>query len=216
MPEPPHLAPLNAEEQRFYSEPLPDDWASHPISKRESLRRKPSRLYSQHCGQHFPTRRERHNYRHIKNKTLTSPLYLYFSKLYVYGHNNNNNGGLQVCTTLIHRHYKDSLSMPFIRMLNWFSYGYSVLVWQRHSTTHRPGICTTAFWVVSSESVWTPCLQRLFSKRQRIGWGCILVWTGPESKIVKYLFLSYISLPASWIWHNLKSTQICFHDSRCV
>ena len=32
MPEPPHLAPLNAEEQRFYSEPLPD---SHPISKGE-------------------------------------------------------------------------------------------------------------------------------------------------------------------------------------
>ena len=25
MPEPPHLAPLDAEEQRFYSEPLPDD-----------------------------------------------------------------------------------------------------------------------------------------------------------------------------------------------
>ena len=35
MPEPPHLAPLDAEEQRFYSEPLPDDWASHPISKGE-------------------------------------------------------------------------------------------------------------------------------------------------------------------------------------
>ena len=25
MPQPPHLAPLNTEEQRFYSEPLPDD-----------------------------------------------------------------------------------------------------------------------------------------------------------------------------------------------
>ena len=25
MPEPPHLAPLNTEEQQFYSEPLPDD-----------------------------------------------------------------------------------------------------------------------------------------------------------------------------------------------
>ncbi|XP_062311935.1 uncharacterized protein LOC134016604 [Osmerus eperlanus] len=35
MPEPPQLAPLDAEEQRFYSEPLPDDRASHPISKGE-------------------------------------------------------------------------------------------------------------------------------------------------------------------------------------
>ena len=50
MPEPAHLAPLDAEEQRFYSEPLPDDQASHPISKGE--RRHPAeeahfdRLYS--------------------------------------------------------------------------------------------------------------------------------------------------------------------------
>ena len=35
MPEPPQLAPLDAEEQRFYSEPLPDDRAPHPISKGE-------------------------------------------------------------------------------------------------------------------------------------------------------------------------------------
>ncbi|KAK0145384.1 hypothetical protein N1851_015733 [Merluccius polli] len=35
MPEPPHLAPLNAEEWRVYSELLPDDRASHPISKGE-------------------------------------------------------------------------------------------------------------------------------------------------------------------------------------
>ena len=35
MPESPHLTPVNAEEQRFYSEPLPDDRASHPISKGE-------------------------------------------------------------------------------------------------------------------------------------------------------------------------------------
>ena len=34
MPEPPHLARLNAEEQRLYSELLPDDRASHPISNR--------------------------------------------------------------------------------------------------------------------------------------------------------------------------------------
>ncbi|KAM4543101.1 eukaryotic translation initiation factor 5A-2 isoform 2-T2 [Odontesthes bonariensis] len=33
IPEPPHLTPLDLEEQRFYSEPLPDDQASHPISK---------------------------------------------------------------------------------------------------------------------------------------------------------------------------------------
>ncbi|KAJ8395912.1 hypothetical protein AAFF_G00027950 [Aldrovandia affinis] len=50
MPEPPHLAPLDAEEQRLYSEPLPDDRAPHPISKGEP--RHPaeethfSRLYS--------------------------------------------------------------------------------------------------------------------------------------------------------------------------
>ena len=48
---------------------------------------------------------------------------------------------------------------------------YPVLVYRRHSATHRPGICTTAFWVVSSEPVWTqinlettPCLRRLFFK----------------------------------------------------
>ncbi|TWW62362.1 hypothetical protein D4764_04G0010090 [Takifugu flavidus] len=35
MPKPPHLAPLNAEEQRLYSELLPDGRASHPISKGE-------------------------------------------------------------------------------------------------------------------------------------------------------------------------------------
>ncbi len=33
MPEPPQLTPLNVEEQRLYSELLPSDWASHPISK---------------------------------------------------------------------------------------------------------------------------------------------------------------------------------------
>uniref|UniRef100_A0A8C6L2E9 ADAM metallopeptidase with thrombospondin type 1 motif 7 n=1 Tax=Nothobranchius furzeri TaxID=105023 RepID=A0A8C6L2E9_NOTFU len=33
MPEPPQLAPHDLEEQRVYSEPLPDDPASHPISK---------------------------------------------------------------------------------------------------------------------------------------------------------------------------------------
>ena len=35
MPEPSHLPPLDAEEQTLYSEPLPDDRASHPISKGE-------------------------------------------------------------------------------------------------------------------------------------------------------------------------------------
>ncbi|TWW68212.1 hypothetical protein D4764_19G0000100 [Takifugu flavidus] len=35
MPKPPHLAPLNVEEQRLYSELLPDGRVSHPISKRE-------------------------------------------------------------------------------------------------------------------------------------------------------------------------------------
>ncbi|CAG5932572.1 unnamed protein product [Menidia menidia] len=35
MPEPPQLAPLHVEEQRLYSEPLPDGRASHPISKGE-------------------------------------------------------------------------------------------------------------------------------------------------------------------------------------
>ncbi|MEQ2316587.1 hypothetical protein AMECASPLE_033949 [Ameca splendens] len=33
MPEPPQLAPLDVEEQRLYSEPLPDGRAPHPISK---------------------------------------------------------------------------------------------------------------------------------------------------------------------------------------
>ena len=33
MPEPPQLAPLNAEEQQVYSEQLSDVWAPHPISK---------------------------------------------------------------------------------------------------------------------------------------------------------------------------------------
>ncbi|MED6234357.1 hypothetical protein ATANTOWER_027861 [Ataeniobius toweri] len=32
MPEPPQLAPLDVEEQRLYSEPLPDGRAPHPIS----------------------------------------------------------------------------------------------------------------------------------------------------------------------------------------
>ncbi|KAK5600055.1 hypothetical protein CRENBAI_010418 [Crenichthys baileyi] len=32
MPEPPQLAPLAVEEQRVYSEPLPDGRAPHPIS----------------------------------------------------------------------------------------------------------------------------------------------------------------------------------------
>ncbi|KAL7836401.1 hypothetical protein AOLI_G00276850 [Acnodon oligacanthus] len=36
MPEPPQLASLNMEEQRLYSEPLPNPRASHPISKGES------------------------------------------------------------------------------------------------------------------------------------------------------------------------------------
>ncbi|TWW73494.1 hypothetical protein D4764_15G0008880 [Takifugu flavidus] len=35
MHKPPHLAPLNAEEQRLYCELLPDGRASHPISKGE-------------------------------------------------------------------------------------------------------------------------------------------------------------------------------------
>ncbi|TWW73154.1 hypothetical protein D4764_15G0005480 [Takifugu flavidus] len=35
MPESPQLTPLNVEKQRFYSEPLPDVRASHPISKAE-------------------------------------------------------------------------------------------------------------------------------------------------------------------------------------
>uniref|UniRef100_A0A3B3SA31 KRAB-related domain-containing protein n=1 Tax=Paramormyrops kingsleyae TaxID=1676925 RepID=A0A3B3SA31_9TELE len=35
MPEPPHLAPLDAEEQRLYFESLPNDRAPHPISKGE-------------------------------------------------------------------------------------------------------------------------------------------------------------------------------------
>ncbi|MEQ2218505.1 hypothetical protein XENOCAPTIV_004102 [Xenoophorus captivus] len=33
MPESPQLAPLDVEEQRLYSEPLPDGRAPHPISK---------------------------------------------------------------------------------------------------------------------------------------------------------------------------------------
>ncbi|MEQ2257298.1 hypothetical protein ILYODFUR_033338 [Ilyodon furcidens] len=33
MPEPPQLAPLDVEEQRLYSELLPDGRASHPISE---------------------------------------------------------------------------------------------------------------------------------------------------------------------------------------
>ncbi|TWW80050.1 hypothetical protein D4764_10G0010800 [Takifugu flavidus] len=37
MPKPPHLAPLNAEEQRLYSELLPDGRASHSISKGRPL-----------------------------------------------------------------------------------------------------------------------------------------------------------------------------------
>ena len=43
--------------------------------------------------------------------------------------------------------------VTFIRMLHGFSNGFSVVVWRRHSATYRPGIYTTAFWVVSSESV---------------------------------------------------------------
>ncbi|KAK5618707.1 hypothetical protein CRENBAI_013501 [Crenichthys baileyi] len=35
MPEPPQLAPLDVEKQRLYSESLPGDRASHPISKGE-------------------------------------------------------------------------------------------------------------------------------------------------------------------------------------
>ncbi|MED6253340.1 hypothetical protein ATANTOWER_027092 [Ataeniobius toweri] len=33
MPKPPQLAPLDMEEQRLYSKPLPDGQAPHPISK---------------------------------------------------------------------------------------------------------------------------------------------------------------------------------------
>ncbi|MEQ2312358.1 Ras- protein Rab-13 [Ameca splendens] len=33
MPEPPQLGPLNVEEQRLYSKPLPDGRAPHPICK---------------------------------------------------------------------------------------------------------------------------------------------------------------------------------------
>ena len=48
MPEPPQLAPLEAEERRFYSELLPDDRASHPISKGEPAEKAHfGRLYSQ-------------------------------------------------------------------------------------------------------------------------------------------------------------------------
>ncbi|KAL3970244.1 alcohol-forming fatty acyl-CoA reductase [Sarotherodon galilaeus] len=36
MPEPPQLAPFDVEEQRLYSEPLPDGRTSHPISKGEA------------------------------------------------------------------------------------------------------------------------------------------------------------------------------------
>ncbi|KAL6468581.1 hypothetical protein MHYP_G00221050 [Metynnis hypsauchen] len=36
MPEPPQLAPLDVKKQRLYSESLPDDRTSHPISKGES------------------------------------------------------------------------------------------------------------------------------------------------------------------------------------
>ncbi|CAI5670118.1 unnamed protein product [Oreochromis niloticus] len=36
MPEPPQLAPFDAEEQRLYSEPLPDGRTSHPVSKGEA------------------------------------------------------------------------------------------------------------------------------------------------------------------------------------
>ena len=35
MPEPPQLTPLDMEEQRLYSESLPDVRAPHPISKAE-------------------------------------------------------------------------------------------------------------------------------------------------------------------------------------
>ena len=59
MFEPPHLAPLNVEEQWFYSEPLLDDRASHFISKGEP--RHPAeeahfgRLYPQSCSfGHYP------------------------------------------------------------------------------------------------------------------------------------------------------------------
>ena len=36
MPEPPQLTPLDMEEQRLYSESLPDVQAPHPISKGQS------------------------------------------------------------------------------------------------------------------------------------------------------------------------------------
>ncbi len=59
MPEPPHLAPLHAEEQWFYSELLPDDRASHPISKGEPSHPTEEahfgRLYSRSCSfGHYP------------------------------------------------------------------------------------------------------------------------------------------------------------------
>ncbi|TWW78157.1 hypothetical protein D4764_11G0002780 [Takifugu flavidus] len=52
MPKPPHLAPLNAEEQRLYSELLPDGRAFHPISKGE-----PSHPTEEaHFGRLYPRR----------------------------------------------------------------------------------------------------------------------------------------------------------------
>ena len=59
MPKPLKLAPLSAEEQRLYSEPLPDVRAPHPISEAEPSH--PAKkahfgyLYWQsHCFAHYP------------------------------------------------------------------------------------------------------------------------------------------------------------------
>ena len=59
MPEQPQLAPLNAEEQWLYSEPLPDVQAPHSISKAEPSHPAEethfSSLYSQsHFLGHYP------------------------------------------------------------------------------------------------------------------------------------------------------------------
>ena len=53
MPEPPQLAPSHAKEQQLYSESLPDDWASHSISKGD-----PSHpLEKTHFGHLYPQSR---------------------------------------------------------------------------------------------------------------------------------------------------------------
>ena len=59
--------------------------------------------------------------------------------------------------------------VSFIRMLNGFSSGFSVLMWRRYSTTYKPGICTTAFWVVSMNQSG----RRYFWKRRRVCGDCL-------------------------------------------